>query len=190
MTLRIPSGDINQGVSFNLVPGLDTGNFTVWRSRNGATTVAMTTPTISEDGNLPGQYHITFDEDMDIAAGNVTEHMLYTILHSDLPTAMKEFEVELFVPEPIRRNVAFANFPFVMKSSSDHVTPLSGLTVTAERSINGASFAACANSPGEVGSGSYSINLANTDLNGISIQFKFTASGADPTIITIIPSVA
>lgn len=188
MTLRIPSGDTNQGVSFSSTPGLVVGNFSVWRSRNGVTAVLMTTPTITEDGSLPGMYHFVMDEDMTIGAGNVTEHMLYSILHPDAP--QRDFEIELFVPEPMRRNVAFNDFSFVMRSASDHVTPLPGLTITAQRSINGGAFAACANAASAIANGAYKINLANTDLNGVIVIFRFTATGADPTLITVIPAAA
>ena len=78
----------------------------------------------------------------------------------------------------IKINTAFTNFEFQMVLSTDHVTPGTGLTITATRSIDGGAYAACANSATEVGSGTYKINLADTDLNGNNIMFKFTASGA------------
>ena len=72
-----------------------------------------------------------------------------------------------------------------MVDSADHFSPKTGLTVTAERSIEGAAYAACANSPSEVGAGTYTIDLDASDLNGELITFKFTTSGADPTYIEI-----
>jgi hypothetical protein len=87
----------------------------------------------------------------------------------------------------IQKNTALSNFEFPMRDSADHWTLKTGLaTITAERSIDGASFAACANAASEVGTtGIYKINLAATDLNGDVITFKFTATGADATLITI-----
>jgi hypothetical protein len=70
-------------------------------------------------------------------------------------------------------------FPFVMVASSDHVTPKTGLTVTATRSIDGAAFAACANSVSELANGWYTITLAAADTNGSAIGLRFTATGAD-----------
>jgi hypothetical protein len=62
-----------------------------------------------------------------------------------------------------------------------------GLTVTAQRSIDGAAFAACANSVSEIGTtGVYTLNLATTDLNGAVITFLFTATGALDQVFTII----
>lgn len=84
-----------------------------------------------------------------------------------------------------KKNTAFNNFEFFMRDSSDHSSAKIGLTVTAQRSIDGGSFASCANSVSEVGIGIYKINLATTDLNGDNIAFAFSSSGADTTYITI-----
>src|ERR1043166_1778284 len=70
-------------------------------------------------------------------------------------------------------------FPFVMVASSDHVTPKTGLTVTATRSIDGAAFAACANAVSELANGWYTVTLAAADTNGSAIGLRFTATGAD-----------
>lgn len=85
----------------------------------------------------------------------------------------------------VKRDAALANFTFPMFSAGGSL--VSGLTITAQRSINGGPFAACANSAAEIGSsGIYAINLANTDLNGTVICFEFTGSGANPTVYTVV----
>lgn len=89
----------------------------------------------------------------------------------------------------IKKNTALSNFEFLMLDSADHVTPKTGLTITATRSIDGAAFGACANSATEVANGIYKINLANTDLNGDVITLRFTATGADNRLLTIITTV-
>jgi hypothetical protein len=86
----------------------------------------------------------------------------------------------------VKKNTALNNFMFLMVQSADHVTPATGLTVTAQRSIDGGLFAACSNSVGAVGDGVYKINLAASDLNGDVITLKFTATGADQRTITIL----
>ena len=86
----------------------------------------------------------------------------------------------------VKKNTALSTFSFFMRDSADHVSGKTGLTVTAERSIDGAAFGACANSVSELSAGVYLINLANTDVNGNVITLKFTATGADPTIITVV----
>ena len=90
------------------------------------------------------------------------------------------------IPTGIAKNTALNNFEFSMLSSTDHVSAVTGASITATRSIDGGSFAACANAASEIGTtGIYKINLANTDLNGTIIALKFSAAGCDDTIIFI-----
>jgi len=89
------------------------------------------------------------------------------------------------VQEGFKKNTAFNNFEFEMIDSSNHLSEKTGLTVSAERSIDGGAYASCTNSPAEVGNGTYKINLSAADLNGSSITLRFTATGADVTKITI-----
>lgn len=86
----------------------------------------------------------------------------------------------------LRKNATLAAFPFVMIDSADHLTPKTGLTVTAQRSIDGGAFAACANAVAEIGNGVYKIDLAAADLNGDTIILRFTASGADASLLSIV----
>lgn len=89
------------------------------------------------------------------------------------------------LPESFKKNTAFNDFEFLMVLASDHVSPATGLTVSASRSIDGGAFAACANGVTEVGNGIYKLNLATTDLNGNFITFRFTAATADDTLVSI-----
>lgn len=84
-----------------------------------------------------------------------------------------------------KKNTAVTGFMFKMFDSGDHVTPKTGLTITATRSIDGGAFGACANSATEVSAGWYKINLATTDMNGDLIVLKFTAAAADATEVEI-----
>lgn len=86
----------------------------------------------------------------------------------------------------IRKNQAIANFPFLMTDSTNH-NPATGLTVTATRSIDGAAFASgtIANMT-EVSSGLYQCDLGAGDLNGDTIALRFTATGADDLVVTLI----
>lgn len=85
---------------------------------------------------------------------------------------------------PFKKNTAFTNFLFVMYDSTNHA-PVTGKTVTATRSIDGAAYASCANSVSEVANGLYKIDLAAADLNGANINLRFTASSADDVNITL-----
>lgn len=80
-----------------------------------------------------------------------------------------------------KKNVQLSNFMFPMFDSLGALK--SGLTITAQRAIDGGSMASCANAATEIGStGVYKITLANTDLNGNTIALLFTGSGALPTV--------
>jgi len=87
-------------------------------------------------------------------------------------------------PSSIRKNTALANFSFPMIDTNGD--PATGLTVTAERLIDGTAYAACDNSVTEISDGSYKINLSADDLNGDVVMLKFTATGARATTVTII----
>ena len=86
----------------------------------------------------------------------------------------------------MKKNQALANFPFLMTDSTNH-NPLTGLTVTAQRSLDGAAFASgtIANMT-EVSNGIYQCDLGAGDMNGDTVCLKFTASGADDLFVTLI----
>lgn len=89
------------------------------------------------------------------------------------------------LPESLKKNTAFSNFHFAMFDSTTKL-PVAGKTVTAERVIDGGTFAACANSVVEIANGLYRINLAGSDVNGNNmVTFRFTATGCDPTLRTV-----
>lgn len=91
----------------------------------------------------------------------------------------------IHIPEGLPMGVAYSNFKFIMRSSSTHIDPTAGLTITAQRSIDTGAFAACTNAVVEISNGAYRIDLSASDLNGTSILLYFTASGADPAFYVI-----
>lgn len=90
------------------------------------------------------------------------------------------------LPDGLKKNTAFADFEFIMRDSTDHVTGKTGLTVTAQRIIDGGAYAACTNSVTEISDGAYKIDFSAADLNGNAILFRFTATGTDPTEFTVL----
>lgn len=90
------------------------------------------------------------------------------------------------LPVRLTKNAANANFHFLMVDSADHITPKTGLTVTATRVIDAGSFSAATNSVVEIASGMYRLNQSASDLNGDNITFLFTAAGADDRLVTFI----
>jgi hypothetical protein len=83
----------------------------------------------------------------------------------------------------IKKNVALSGVTFLMTDTSG--TPKTGLSVTAQRTIDGGTLGACANAVTELSGGLYIINLASSDLNGTWITFLFTGSGAAPTSFSV-----
>lgn len=90
------------------------------------------------------------------------------------------------LPSAVVKNTTLANFSFPMFDAADGRTPKTGLTVTGQRSLDGGAFANLTNAVTELANGLYVVNLAAADLNGNVIVLRFTASGADATLLTII----
>jgi len=106
---------------------------------------------------------------------------------ADIATAQIDLtQIKADLPTQITKNTALANFPFLMVLASDDITPGTGLTVTATRSIDGAAFAACANAVTEIANGWYKISFDASDLNGDTIALRFAASTANDRNIAIV----
>jgi hypothetical protein len=86
----------------------------------------------------------------------------------------------------IKKNTALNNFEFLMVQSTNHITPATGLTVTAQRSIDGAAFGSCSNAVSELSNGIYILNISASDVNGTVITFMFSATGADIRYLTVV----
>ena len=91
--MNVMSGDTTKKLLFVAVDAtdfttLETGlsSFTVYRTRDGGTPVAMTTPTVVEldSANMPGMYSLLLDEDMTITAGQDYEQLGYRITHAGM----------------------------------------------------------------------------------------------------------
>lgn len=104
--MKIPSGVIDQYIYFVAVDATDfatreTGlsSFTVYRSRDGGASAAMTAPTINETDatNMPGVYELLLNEDMTIGAGNDTEEMVFHITATGMAPVTRV--IELFRPK-------------------------------------------------------------------------------------------
>jgi len=92
------------------------------------------------------------------------------------------------LPSGLPKNVALANFEFLMVLSSDHITVATGKTLTEEISKDGGAFAACTNNSAEVGSGVYKISLTQAEMNADVIVLKFTETNCDQRTVTILTS--
>lgn len=85
----------------------------------------------------------------------------------------------------VKKNTAFTGFSFPMFSSTTNQL-VTGRTVVSQRSIDGGAITTTTNAVTEVGSGIYKLDLSAADLNGNSITFIFTATGANDVSITIL----
>lgn len=83
------------------------------------------------------------------------------------------------------KNVALSNIEFEMVDATDFATPETGLTVSGTRSIDGGAFGAVTGTIAEVASGIYQLDASQADMNGTIITFRFTATGAADTFLTI-----
>jgi len=84
------------------------------------------------------------------------------------------------VNSPFKKNTALNGFTFEMRDSASNLR--TGLTVSAQVSIDGAAFVTTTNNPAEVSNGVYKINLAAADTNGNFICLRFFATGAVDTL--------
>ncbi len=118
-----------------------------------------------------------------------TEARLAELAAANLPADVDAIKAKTDnQPAGVPKNVALANFMFLMMDSADHITPKTGLTITEEISKDGGAFAAMTNTFAEVSGGMYKINIIQTEMNAAIVTLKFTAAGADDRLITIITS--
>ena len=125
------------------------------------------------------------------SANNTSDSFGAGVLVEDLNTAAKasvNAEVDRALDDraapQIKKNTALPNFQFVMLNSAGR--SVSGQTITAERSIDGAAFEPMTNTATSLSDGVYTIDLTAVDLNGDVVTLKFTSSSAEPTILTIV----
>ena len=81
----------------------------------------------------------------------------------------------------VERNQPFSNYPFEMVLASDSKSPAPGLTVTAQRSLDGGAYTNVTGTITEISNGSYQFDATAADTNGDTIIWKFSAATADDT---------
>ncbi len=86
----------------------------------------------------------------------------------------------------LKRNAAFTALPFVMLDTNGD--PAAGLTVTVTRMLDddGSFTAGGLNNVVDAGSGGYTVDGIAGDIDGIFVTFLATATGARPTLFTLI----
>ena len=87
----------------------------------------------------------------------------------------------------VQKGASFGPWPLVLRQLIDPRMPLTGATVTAEVSLDGAAFVACTNAVTEIASGAYKHTLAAADTNANkSVLVKYTAPGAITEFLTLL----
>lgn len=87
------------------------------------------------------------------------------------------------------RGVGIDAFPITMLSSTDHITPTPGLTVSGFIKQDGGNYVALTNAVTEANLGSYQVDITNAEMNFANITLRFNAPGADPVSISIFTNV-
>lgn len=83
------------------------------------------------------------------------------------------------------KNTSSQKVYFVMVLSSDHVSAATGITVTAQRSLDGAAFGSATGTVTEIGNGLYFLSTSAADINADDVVFRFTGTACDPVQIHI-----
>lgn len=166
-------------------------NGTISVYEDGGTTQFTTGVTDTEDfDTLTGVHLIAIDTSQaDYEAGKDYAVVLSaaTIDGRTVNAVLAHFSIEnRFVPGVPKKNVALNDVPFYMVSSTDHVTPATGLTITAQRSLDGgATWTSATGTVAEAQNGLYHFDASAADMNGTNVVLRFSATGADPALISI-----
>jgi hypothetical protein len=121
------------------------------------------------------------------AASDAATQTTATSIRSAVGLAAADLDTQLAaIPTTIRikKNTAFNGFSFAMFDSDG--VPATGKTVTSTVAIDGASFVSLTNSPSEIGSGAYKVDLTQADTNGNDLLFLFTASGCKSLFLKVV----
>jgi len=109
--------------------------------------------------------------------------VLGTPAGADIAADIAAVKADTVIPE---KNQAFSNIYVLMVDDTDHVTPKTGLTLTVQRSLDGAAFGAVTGTAAEISNGMYQFDASAADMNGDTITFRFSGTNADDTFLTIV----
>lgn len=85
-----------------------------------------------------------------------------------------------------QKNTASQKVLFTLVDSTDHVTRKTGITVTAQRSLDGAAFGSATGTVTEVGNGVYYLSTSTADINADDVVFRFTGTACDPVELHVV----
>ena len=122
-----------------------------------------------------------------ITAGTITTvtNLTNAPTAGDLTATMKTSVATAAGNASYLKNTAAADIAFVLVDSTDHVTRKTGITVTAQRSLDHAAFGSSTGTVTEVGNGVYVLSASAADMNANNIVFRFTGAACDPVELHI-----
>jgi hypothetical protein len=82
------------------------------------------------------------------------------------------------------KNQAWSNFTFQMVDETDGLTPETGKTVTAQRSLDAGALASASGSVTEMSNGLYQFDALAADTNGDLVTWRFSATGCLDAVVT------
>lgn len=92
-------------------------------------------------------------------------------------------QAQLVHVQGIKKNTALNAFSFQMFDTAG--LPVTGVSVTSQRSIDGGAYASATNTATEITNGTYTLNLSATDLNGDVIMLRFSGVGANDSFVEV-----
>ena len=122
-----------------------------------------------------------------ITAGTITTvtNLTNAPTAGDLTATMKTSVATAAGNASYLKNTAAADIAFVLVDSTDHVTRKTGITVTAQRSLDHAAFGSATGTVTEIGNGAYVLSASAADMNANNIVFRFTGAACDPVELHI-----
>jgi hypothetical protein len=176
----------------------DAANITPYVSKDYGTVTALATATATEMDatNARGWYSFVLaqaetngDALLFTAKSTTTNVSIVGSLVFTTPPNFSTLSVTsggaVSVSSSVKKNQALAGFTFVVTDSTNH-NPVTGKTVTAQRSLDGGAFGSCTNAVTEISNGLYRIDLSAADLNANTVDLRFTAPGCDDLNILLI----
>jgi len=169
---KVPKSDSTVTWNATALASINTQCDTALTDYDGPTNAEMIARTL-----LAGSYYdFTTDKVILLTATQASIDAIETDTSTTLPGLIDDLAV--------KKNATFSNFEFLMVLTSDGRTPATGLTVTGQRSIDGAAFTGVSGTIAEVSNGIYQFDAIAADTNGDLITWRFISATADDTFVT------
>jgi hypothetical protein len=160
----------------------DTGDAGFWVTGSDYIVVASPDETVDSQSVRAALFQFSIENRYDSQTGDS-----YARLGAPAGASVSADIAAIAADQKPKKNTALSNIGVYMVSSTDHVSPATGLTPTVEISKDGGAFAAkdASSTIGEVSDGLYQIDLVAADMNADVVIIKVTGTGADPVLLSI-----